>query len=73
MGINVKVDETLLAEAARLAGEADQEKLLERLLRDFIQQRSPLQGMIDLVGKVRLRDDYDYKALRAGDSDPDRR
>jgi hypothetical protein len=28
----------------------------------------PRKSMFDLVGEVRLRDDYDYKAMRAGDA-----
>lgn len=48
-------------------GEHDREKVLEYALRELINRRSPIQGMLDLVGKVRLRDEYDYKAMRAGD------
>ena len=71
MGINVTVDEKLLQEAEQRLGEHDHQKLVEHALRELIERRNPIQGMLDLVGKVRLRDDYDYKAMRAGDSDPD--
>ena len=75
MGINVTVDEKLLSEAERLTGEHDREKLIEKALRDLIGRQSaprrPIDDMLDLVGKVRLRDDYDYKAMRAGERDPD--
>ena len=71
MGINVTVDETLIAEAERVTGEHDREKVVEHALRELIKRKSPIQGMLDLVGKVRLRDDYDYKAMRAGKSDRD--
>lgn len=71
MTINVKIDEKLIEEAAKLAGEQDREKLAEKVFRAFIERGSPIQGMLDLVGKVRLRDDYDYKALRAGRGDRD--
>jgi hypothetical protein len=71
MGINITVDEKLMAEAERLTGESDRTKLTERVFQDFIKRKSPLQEMLDLVGEVKLRDDYDYKSMRAGDSDRD--
>lgn len=75
MGINILVDEALLEEAKRLTGENDREKLLEMALREMIARqarpRRPIDGMLELAGKVLLRDDYDYKAMRAGDRDPD--
>ena len=75
MGINVSVDEALLSEAERLTGEHDREKLIEKALRDLIgrqqDMQSPIKSMLDLVGKVRLRDDYDYKAMRTNTIDPD--
>ena len=72
MGVNVTVDEKLVEEAERVTGEHDRQKLVEQALYALIKQQNPIQGMLDLVGKVRLRDDYDYKALRTGDSDQDR-
>ncbi len=71
MGINVTVDEALLDQAEKLTGEHDRAKLVEAALLELIKRRSPIQGMLDLVGKVRLRDDYDYKAMRGDQRDPD--
>ena len=75
MGINVTVDEGLLSEAERLTGEHDREKLVEKALRDLIgrqpDMQPPIKSMFDLVGKIRLRDDYDYKAMRTNTVDPD--
>ena len=65
--INIGVDEVLLEQAARLLGESDHAKLVERALIEMIRNRSGAKSMFDLTGKVMLRDDYDYKALRAGD------
>ncbi|MDX2204081.1 MAG: hypothetical protein NW223_15120 [Hyphomicrobiaceae bacterium] len=69
MTISVEIDEKLMDEARRITGEPDDRKIAERVFREFIERQAKLQGMLDLVGKVRLRDDYDYKALRAGDLD----
>jgi Arc/MetJ family transcription regulator len=74
MGINISVDDLLLAEAERVTGEHDREKLLEKALHALIKQarpRRPIDDMLDLAGTVMLRDDYDYKAMRVGDRDPD--
>jgi Arc/MetJ family transcription regulator len=74
MGINISVDDVLLAEAMRLAGENDHQKLVEKALRELIKSvrpRRPIDDMLDLAGTVMLRDDYNYKAMRAGDRDPD--
>jgi len=59
----------LIQEARRLTGEPDDQKVADLVFRQFIDRQSKIQGMLDLVGKVRLADDYDYKALRAGDRD----
>ena len=75
MGIKVTMDEKLIKQASALVGEADQVKLVEQALAEMIQNRkkSPLEGMLELAGKIRLRDDYDYKAMRAsGHDDIDR-
>jgi len=71
MSVEIRIDERLVEEAAKLAREQDREKLAEKVFRDFIERQSPIRGMLDLVGKVRLRDDYDYKTLRAGRNDRD--
>ena len=69
MRVSVQIDEQLIQEARRLTGEPDDQKVADLVFRQFIDRQSKIQGMLDLVGKVRLADDYDYKALRAGDRD----
>lgn len=73
MTINVPVDEQLLKDAVSATGETDAEKLLKLALEELLARRRkrPIDGMLDLVGKVSIRDDYDYKAMRAGNGDPD--
>ena len=65
--VNIVVDEALLQQASELLGELDHAKLIERALTEMIRHRKNTKSMFDLAGKVMLRGDYDYKALRAGD------
>lgn len=73
MTITVPVDELLLKEAVTATGESNAEKLLELALKELLEKRRrrPIDAMLDLVGDVHLRDDYDYKAMRIGKRDPD--
>ena len=69
MTINVPVDEQLLKDAVAVTGEADIEKALRIVIEEFLaakRRNPPLGAMLDLVGKVRIREDYDYKAMRGG-------
>jgi hypothetical protein len=52
-------------------GAASEREAIERAVESYVaQHRRPRarKNMFDLVGEVRLRDDYDYKALRAGNA-----
>ena len=73
MTINVPVDEQLLNEAVAATGEPDTEKLLKLALEELLASRRkrPIDAMLDLVGKVKIREDYNYKAMRSGNGDPD--
>ncbi|MFZ4805727.1 MAG: type II toxin-antitoxin system VapB family antitoxin [Hyphomicrobiaceae bacterium] len=74
MGINVVLDEALVAEAKKLTGLATETAAIEQILREATARpRSALEGMLELAGRDILRDDYDYKALRAGGGDDDHR
>ena len=72
MGIRVVVDDQLLAEAQKISGETDQQKLLSAALQALIDKhKTPLQRMLELAGSGAIADDYDYKKLRSDDHDPD--
>ena len=73
MTISIPVDEALLKEAVAVTGEANVEKVLRLALEEFLAKRRqrPIDAMLELAGKVRIREDYDYKAMRAGNGDPD--
>jgi Arc/MetJ family transcription regulator len=66
MGIKVLVDEKLVEEAQKLTGLSDPQAAIEQIVRRATGTKTALQGMLELAGTNPLRDDYDYKALRAG-------
>ena len=69
MGKTVEIEDILVAEVMEAAGAASEREAIERILAAYVaQHRTPStrENMFDLVGEVRLRDDYDYKAMRAG-------
>ena len=74
MTINVPIDEKLLEQARAFTGLPDSRAAVEQILREAtLRKRNPLTGMLELAGTNPLREDYDYKALRAGENDDDRR
>jgi len=63
MRTNIVLDDALVAEAFRLSKARTKRELIHQALREFVEQhrrRNPLE----LVGKVRIAEDYDHKALR---------
>ncbi len=63
MRTNIVIDDDLLAEAAELTGIRTKKELVHEALRTLIATRRR-KSLLDLKGKVQLRPDYDYKALR---------
>ena len=66
----IEIKDDLVREAMEITGAANEREAIERAVESYVAQhrkRRPRKNMFDLVGEVRLRDDYDYKALRAGD------
>lgn len=71
MDKTVEIKDDLIREAMEITGAASEREAIERALESYVtehRKRHPRKSMFDLVGDVRLRDDYDYKALRAGDA-----
>jgi len=67
----VEIKDDLIKQAMEVSGAASEQEAVERAVESYVaQHRRPKsrKSMFDLVGVVRLRDDYDYKALRAGDA-----
>jgi len=62
-------DDKLFEEAAKLAPTDNQSQLIEIALSEFIKnhQQAIKRDVRDLVGKVEIAPDYDYKKLRTGE------
>lgn len=64
MRTTIVIDDDLLAKAFALSGARTKRELIERALREFV-ERHKKRDLMDLFGTGGLREDYDYKALRA--------
>ncbi len=72
MDKTIEIDDELVKAAQEATGEADEKAAVEKVLRQAVElKKRPLDGMLELVGKVHLREDYDYKASRSDSHDPD--
>ena len=60
---NINLDEKLVREAARLTGIKTKRALVDEALRALIRLHERT-SLLELQGKIRFRDDYDYKAHR---------
>jgi Arc/MetJ family transcription regulator len=66
MRTNVVLDDELVNEAFSYSQTIHTKKgLIETALREYVDNRKR-PNLNDLVGKVKFRDDYDYKSLRTG-------
>ena len=63
MKTNIELDDALVEEAFRLTNVRTKKDLLNLALKELIHSRKK-KNLLDLAGKVKLCDDYDYKALR---------
>lgn len=63
MRTNIVLDDELVREAQRLTGIRTKRKLVEEALRVLITSRKRL-SLLDLEGRIRFCDGYDYKAMR---------
>jgi Arc/MetJ family transcription regulator len=71
MGRAVEIKDDLIREVMEITGVTSEREAIERVVEDYVAQHRKSRSrksMFDLVGEVRLRDDYDYKALRAGNA-----
>ena len=71
MGKVVEIEDGLIRQIMEATGAASEREAVERVMESYLaQHRKPRarKNMFDLVGEVRLRDDYDYKAMRSGNA-----
>ncbi len=65
----IEIKDDLIREAMVVTGAATEREAIERAVESYVAQHRrsyARRNMFDLVGEIRLRDDYDYKASRAG-------
>ena len=65
MRTNIVLDEDLVEEALRLSGAKTKKELVREALREFVENRKR-RNLLDLAGKIKFADKYDYKRLREG-------
>jgi Arc/MetJ family transcription regulator len=65
MRTNVVIDDALLEEAMRLTGAKTKKEVITKALEELVATRKRL-NLLDLAGRIRFREDYDYKRLREG-------
>ena len=65
MRTTIELDDRLLAEAFRHSAAKSKKDLVHEALRELIRIRGR-KSLLDLKGKTRFAEGYDYKALRAG-------
>ena len=63
MRTNIVLDDDLVSEAFRYAGVRTKRELVDKALREFVENRRR-RDVRELRGKVRIREDYDHKRLR---------
>jgi Arc/MetJ family transcription regulator len=65
MRTNIVLDDELVEEAFRYAPVRTKRELVDLALREFVAARKR-RDMRDLIGKVKLDPNYDYKKARIG-------
>ncbi len=65
MRTNIVLDDDLVAEAFRYSTAKTKRELIHQALREYVEQHRR-KNILELVGKVRIADDYDHKSLREG-------
>jgi len=65
MRTNIVLDDKLVEEAMILSGAKTKKELISNALREFVTARKRL-NLLDLDGKIKFSEAYDYKRLREG-------
>ena len=68
MRTNIVLDEDLVQEAFRLTDARTKRELVQMALEELIRVRRK-RNLSELAGRIRLRDDFDHKAMRDVRSD----
>lgn len=65
MRTNVNLDDDLVNEAFKYTGAKTKKELINIALKELVETRKRL-NLLDLAGKIKFIENYDYKALRKG-------
>lgn len=63
MRTNIELDDELVGKALELTGARTKREVVHLALEELVRSRGR-KSLGDLVGRVRFRDDFDYKAAR---------
>ncbi len=67
---NIVIDDSLMEKAMALSGLTTKREVVEKALMEFVQHRVR-KDLLELEGRIRFQDGYDYGLLRKGrGSDP---
>lgn len=70
MRTNIELNDSLVAEAMQLSGAKTKREVVELALKELI-RRNKKKDLLDLVGKVVLDEEFDYKKARRSKYDAD--
>lgn len=65
MRTNIVIDDEIMRTAMEVSGIRTKKGVVEQAIREFVARRTR-KSLVDLRGKIRFADDYDYTALREG-------
>ena len=65
MRTNVVLNEKLVNEALKLGNAKTKKEVIHMALEEFVENRKRL-SLLDLSGKIRFAEGYDYKRMREG-------
>lgn len=64
---NIVINDSLVEKAMALSGLTTKREVVDKALTEFVQRRIR-KDLLELEGKIRFLDGYDYKSLREGRS-----
>jgi len=67
MRTNIVLEDRLVKEALRHSGIKIKKELIHKALEEFVKNRRR-RNLLDLAGKIKFAEGYDYKSLRTGKS-----
>ncbi len=63
MPTNLKLDDRLIAEAVKAGGHKTKQSAVNAAIAEYVQRRNRMR-ILELEGKIRFRQDWDYKRMR---------